>query len=310
MARRRRKRPPSGAEMVAAFAALIGLLVVSDPSLRHEVPHAAGPIVIVVFVAGAIVALFLGFVRARTTTARQPSVSARSKRSGVARPREAQTSTPMDRARQPPRDSRAETQASAGAAAIDSRPLTWSLELLQSLEWKRFEELCAGYFEAAGGFRARATPLGADGGIDIYLYAPTEPKPVGVVQCKAWNAYPVGVKLIRELYGVMAAEKARIGIFITTGDYTAEARTFAAHKHLQLLNGEALLEKLESLPTSTSARLLEQVTAGDYTTPSCPHCGIKMVRRKAGNGGQTFWGCINYPRCRQTLRLSKQHKDV
>ncbi|HEY8069920.1 MAG TPA: hypothetical protein VIF38_13645, partial [Burkholderiales bacterium] len=30
----------------------------------------------------------------------------------------------------------------------------WSLELLHALEWKRFEIVCSGYFEAIG-FRAR-----------------------------------------------------------------------------------------------------------------------------------------------------------
>jgi len=310
MARRRRKRPPSGAEVIAAFAVLIGLLAFTDPTLRSDVVHAAVPIIIVVFVAGSFVALFLGFVRSRAATVRQPSASARSKPPEVIGRSKGPRIAPTDRARRTVNDIHAGTDASAPEAAIDPQPRTWSLELLQSLEWRRFEELCAGYFEAAGGFRARTTRLGADGGIDIYLYAPTETRPVGVVQCKAWNTYPVGVKLIRELYGVMAAEQARIGIFITTGEYTAEARAFADHKHLQLLNGEALLEKLQGLPASRGARLLEQVTAGDYTTPSCPHCGIKMVRRKARKDGQTFWGCINYPRCRQTLRLSKQHRDV
>lgn len=37
--------------------------------------------------------------------------------------------------------------------------------------------------------------------------------------------------------------------------------------------------------------------------PSCPKCDVPMVQRTAQKGenrGMQFWGCPNYPRCRQT----------
>ena len=34
--------------------------------------------------------------------------------------------------------------------------------------------------------------------------------------------------------------------------------------------------------------------------PVCPKCGIPMVLRTPSKGGDQFWGCANYPRCRQT----------
>jgi len=38
-------------------------------------------------------------------------------------------------------------------------------------------------------------------------------------------------------------------------------------------------------------------TAGDYTTPTCASCGVKMIVRTPKAGGKAFWGCVNYPRC-------------
>jgi hypothetical protein len=38
--------------------------------------------------------------------------------------------------------------------------------------------------------------------------------------------------------------------------------------------------------------------------PICPKCGVPMVRRTAKRGehrGQAFFGCPNYPRCRETV---------
>jgi hypothetical protein len=38
--------------------------------------------------------------------------------------------------------------------------------------------------------------------------------------------------------------------------------------------------------------------------PTCPKCQAAMVLRTSRKGdrqGQTFWGCVNYPRCRETV---------
>jgi len=57
---------------------------------------------------------------------------------------------------------------------------------------------------------------------------------------------------------------------------------------------------------------LESVETGGETTeeivpvvsPNCPKCDVPMVERKATKGrnaGQAFFGCPNYPRCRQVI---------
>jgi hypothetical protein len=41
-------------------------------------------------------------------------------------------------------------------------------------------------------------------------------------------------------------------------------------------------------------------------TPLCPKCGIPLTMRKATRGpnvGQKFWGCTNYPRCREVIPI-------
>ncbi|WP_290367796.1 topoisomerase DNA-binding C4 zinc finger domain-containing protein [Cupriavidus taiwanensis] len=45
--------------------------------------------------------------------------------------------------------------------------------------------------------------------------------------------------------------------------------------------------------------MLAQAFKGDYRTPTCTACGVKLVERE-GKGGP-FWGCRKYPRCKVTL---------
>lgn len=65
-------------------------------------------------------------------------------------------------------------------------PAMWSIALLQSIEWKLFEDLSAAYYKEKG-IHAELTKLGADGGIDIKLFQDDSISPTSLVQCKAWN---------------------------------------------------------------------------------------------------------------------------
>lgn len=183
-----------------------------------------------------------------------------------------------------------------------------TLELLGRLEWKRFEQVVAAYFECQG-LKATVARVGADGGVDIKLYRPPQTTVESIVQCKAWHLYDVGVKPIRELYGVMAADSVPHGVFVTTGQYTGEARSFARGKNLLLMDGADMLKAIWKLSPEDRCRLHQVATTGDYTTPTCPRCGQKMVRRVGAKGkgsGAPFWGCRGYPRCRVILKLREQ----
>jgi len=174
----------------------------------------------------------------------------------------------------------------------------WSLDLLQLLEWKRFEEICAAYFEALG-FRSRMGRAGPDGGVDIHLFQGDDAAACIIVQCKARRK--VGVDKVRELFGVMAADGVAEGIFATTGVFTPDARAFADGKNLHLIDGADYLTKIAALPDDKQEALLRRATAGDFTTPTCASCGVKMVARTSGSDGKRFWGCPNFPRCRATM---------
>jgi len=188
-------------------------------------------------------------------------------------------------------------------SSAGQKPTAWSIDLLKEIEWKRFEELSRAYFERRG-LKAKTTKIGADGGVDIHLYQSESDTPSAFVQCKAWNKYKVGIKPVRELFGVMAADDIQDGFFMTTGVFTSEAKQFAKGK-LNLVTGETLLRFISNLPKEEQYALLDVATEGDYTTPSCPRCGIKMEAReskKGDNPGSDFWGCTNYPKCKSTLK--------
>jgi restriction system protein len=181
--------------------------------------------------------------------------------------------------------------------------LKWTPELLRQLEWRRFEELCVAYYQALG-FTTKIDGVGADGGVDILLRMPPAELPATLARCKAWDAYRVGTKAVKELRTSANAARTPDAVLLTAGRFTHEALDLAGKEKIEMIDGAGLLKKIAALPPEKSAALLKFATTGDFLTPTCPRCSIKMASRRSTKGGRPFWGCTNYPRCKQTIFAS------
>ena len=181
----------------------------------------------------------------------------------------------------------------------------WSLDFLMSLEWKRYEEICKEFLtiKENGKLKVEVTQTGADGGIDLKI-TDKKGKLIGVGQCKAYNS-KITVEKIRELYGIMASEKAEKGYFFTTSSFTVDCIQFAKEKQIELIDGNQQIKIIQSFSQQQQNQLYKLATEGDYTTPTCPKCDKKMVKRVGKEKGKEFWGCSNYPRCKNILQMRK-----
>ena len=94
-------------------------------------------------------------------------------------------------------------------------------DVLDGMSWREFELLVGEGFRLRGYQVVETGGGGADGGVDLVL---TKPGKNGgekfLVQCKQWRAFKVGVDVVRELYGVMAARGATGGFVVTSGRFT------------------------------------------------------------------------------------------
>lgn len=171
------------------------------------------------------------------------------------------------------------------------------MSLICSLEWKRFEELCERFWVLKG-YSAGLTATGADGGVDVVILDQRDPNKIfAIAQCKSWASKSVGVESVRALWGSKDHFKATLAMFYGLSGFTDDAKAFADGKHLKLISGEELLRQIQSLPAAEQTVLLDHVTRSDYTTPTCPNCDVKMVRRKGRGGKPDFWGCERFRIC-------------
>lgn len=171
-----------------------------------------------------------------------------------------------------------------------------------SLTWQQFESLVAEGFRQRGFQVTEKGGAAPDGGVDLILARRQERF---LVQCKQWRAQQVPVTIVRELYGVMAAQHAAGGYVVTSGRFTRDAIAFAAGRNIELIDGKALTALLGELEKSGAASTRAPPTNTQVaSTPACPRCQEPMVTRVAKRGanlGREFWGCRRYPKCKATL---------
>ena len=141
--------------------------------------------------------------------------------------------------------------------------------------------------------------LGADGRHDLTLRKGSKNI---LVQCKHWNEWKVSEPSLREFYGRVIEESANSGIFVTSGAYTHDARSFVEGKPLELV-GRAELEQLLEEVTAPGenifdlARWVDRFAANARVVdPSCPFCHQPMNLRRSVQG-KVSWSCQSFPKC-------------
>lgn len=188
-------------------------------------------------------------------------------------------------------------------------------DVLDGMSWREFEMLVGEGFRLLGYQVVETGGGGADGGVDLVLSKPS--KNGGekfLVQCKQWRAFKVGVDVVRELYGVMAARGAAGGFVVTSGRFTDEAVSFASGRNVTLIDGPKLHGLLRQAKAGDDRSRAQaptvspvQTSTASMPTSNCPSCSKPMVRRTAkrgANAGGEFWGCTGYPACRGTRPIA------
>jgi restriction system protein len=185
---------------------------------------------------------------------------------------------------------------SSSAEPAPQQEQQWGPAVLAAIEWRRFEALCEALYAQAG-FTTRSQSHGTDGGIDIWLHSKHSEVP-RIVQCKHWQSKVVGVKEMREFFGVMASHQLKSGTYVTSSTFSADAAAFAKANGIHAQDGAALLKVIGQRTPEQQAALLAVAYEGEYWRPTCASCGTKMVERSSSKSEGGFWGCANYPKCR------------
>jgi len=116
-------------------------------------------------------------------------------------------------------------------------------DIIARMTGQEFEALIAALL-CRMGFDIELTKASHDGGIDIRARCSVPfLQGVYIIQCKRYLG-SVGEPFVRDLFGVVTAERANKGILVTNSAFTPSALAFAAGKPLELIDGNRLVDLL------------------------------------------------------------------
>lgn len=195
---------------------------------------------------------------------------------------------------------KATNQAAAVAFALDhvTKPISWSDTLLAQLEWHHFEQVCICFFDQIG-FTAVSSFEGPEAEISLHIRQTDGTNTAGLVKTKAGQSI-VGIEQVRAFYAAMKQERVAQGFFITSGQFTDEAKRAARGVGMFLIDGSTMLEKIYAMTPSQQEKLLAIASKDRYRVPACPLCLKKMALQE--NEFTAFWRCTDHRNCRGQLR--------
>lgn len=184
-------------------------------------------------------------------------------------------------------------------------PTRWRAGVFRSIEWQRFEAVCAALFRQDG-YTTKLHSHGTANGVEIWLHSPLDLKqPVRIVLCKHLSPEPVSIGEVQAFQQVLASAKVPSGAFVTAGSFTDEAKQFARRNHISPVDSANLLTVILRRSEAQQQELLAVATQGEYWRPTCPGCNAKMVARN-GEGAEGTWGCPVTPPCPTQLKWTPE----
>ncbi len=113
---------------------------------------------------------------------------------------------------------------------------------LDALSFREFEELVAAILESFG-WQVSLTPATKDGGYDMLAIHQAAPglEVSWIVECKHYS-HPVGVEIVRGLYGVRDSLSIACAALVTTAHFTKGAIDFANNRPIKLIDRAGLLK--------------------------------------------------------------------
>jgi restriction system protein len=164
----------------------------------------------------------------------------------------------------------------------------WSTELIARMDWRQLERVVVALF---GAEHQHVETIGnASPTRDCAGNAPSSETSLILKRATSPGKTGDGKLAHAPLVAILTHRGVRRALFLKLEEDSAVLPSS--------LDAAALVQYLLKLTAARRDALLTLATEGDWSTPSCPTCNLKMQKLKGGN--HHFWGCQNFPKCPQT----------
>jgi restriction system protein len=163
--------------------------------------------------------------------------------------------------------------------------------IIDKMDGLQFEQYLRLLFEEHG-YKATVTPSSCDYGADLVIIKDGVKT---VVQAKRYKGV-VGIKAIQEIIGAKNYYNANKAMVVTNSKFSPAASNLAKVGFVELIDRSELIKMLSEFNEAGAKTDPEEIR--NSSAPVCDKCHAPMIKRTGKRGD--FYGCKNFPRCKET----------
>lgn len=171
------------------------------------------------------------------------------------------------------------------------------IDEIDKMDGRQFEHYLGQLFTSQG-YRAEVTRAAGDFGADLILRKDGR---VIAVQAKRYKSN-ISISAVQEVQAAIAYYSAHEAWVVTNRNFTPAAVSLAKSNNVKLIGRNELIEMILKLNPGQAPSPSKVMTDLPYETKNCSKCGAVMTVRKSTKG--SFWGCTQFPRCRNIVDLT------
>jgi restriction system protein len=177
-----------------------------------------------------------------------------------------------------------------------------SMDIVDKMSGEDFENFLSAYLIKMG-YSSDTTPKAGDYGADLIVKKGTEKL---IVQAKRWKKR-VGIEAIQQIVGAKKYYNATNCLVVTNNYFTYEAKSLAEANDVELCDRDKLVSILKKVNCNDLIKDSQDINKKETTKEKdkiiCDKCGGEMILKHGRYGD--FYGCSNYPKCRNTKPILK-----
>lgn len=184
-------------------------------------------------------------------------------------------------------------------------PKEWSVELIDSLEWRVFDRLTVAYWKAQGN-----SIVGVkmdEHRRNKFFVCAGEGKKIRLALVQSHGTHTDSLRKIemQKLLRQKQASGVATAVLMHVGHISNVIISYCESNNIRLINSKNIYTGLMALRKDVQQSLLSSLIDSDYMVPTCPQCRMKMVQRKDFATGRSHWECNSKPSCQNMAMSAK-----
>lgn len=177
------------------------------------------------------------------------------------------------------------------------RLLNSGIDVIDQMDGFQFESYLRQLFKSQN-YKVIKTPDRKDFGADLLL---EKNGTKIVVQAKRYKGN-VGIKAVQEIQSAKLYYKAQEAWVMTNSNYTKSAKELAYKTNVTLLDRDRLIDYISEINPNGEVSATQTIETVEPLPIKCK-CGNQMILKKNKSNQKRFYGCRNFPSCKNTKAL-------